>query len=176
MSDAKKIIDEMERQLKVRTADLRPTLQLAVETIQAAMRTVPGGGADPDHLGPDLWTWIDRRGKVYAVAPSPDKDGHPMLTIRQPVTKELGIWITTTVLLLGNDKASILQSATVALVAHTGAFSGYQSTVEAMSRDGDPMDGMRRACEIADRDPTTNSAIAAAIRGADKDKKPEGLN
>lgn len=169
--------DELDRKVRALTAAThRPALELAVHTIGEAMKKVPGGGARPENTGPDIWTWVDARGKVYAVAPSPDNDGHPMLTIRQPLSKELGTWITSTTLLLGQDRNTVLKSATVALVAHTGAHAGYQSCVSAMAREGDPMDGMARACEIADRDPAMNSAIATALRGQDDDKEPGGLN
>lgn len=155
---------------------LRPTMELAVSVLGSMMRDLPGGAGVPELTGPDIWTWVDGGGKTFAIGRSPDHNGHPMLTIRQPVSKSLGGWLTTTSLLLGLDRNSIVNSFTVTIVAHSGAYSGYRSTVRAVAKDGNPMDGINRACEIMERDPSVNSAIAEALVAATDDKEPGSLN
>lgn len=169
-------MDDMKAQLRAAAEALRPSLELVVETIGDALRKLPGGNAVPVLHGPVTWTWVDSRGKVYAVAPSPEHDGYPMLTIRQPIAIDLDAWLTTSSIMIGPDANTILNSATLAIVNHTGAYAGYESTVRAVVAGGGAMAGMDRACEIAGRDPATISAVASAIRGSDDDKDPGGLN
>lgn len=169
-------LNDMKQQLRAAAAALRPSIELVVETIGNALRALPGGTAVPVMQGPVTWTWVDARGKVYAVAPSAEHDGYPMLTIRQPIAVDLDAWLTTCSIMIGPDANTILNSATLAIVNHTGAYAGYESTVRAVVAGGGALAGMDRACEIAGRDPVVISAVASAIRGADDDKDPGGLN
>lgn len=159
------LLADIRGRLREATATLRPSIELAVETIGRALSNLPGGGSTPQLQGPELWTWVDRHGKVFAVGMSPEHDGHPMMTIRQAISLDLDSWLVTSSLLLGKDANSILNSATLLIVNHAGAYAGYESTVKAVVAGGSPLAGLDRAVEIAGKDPSVNKAIAAVLRG-----------
>lgn len=119
--------------------DQRPEMSLVVESLSEAL-AASGSDIVQTMQGPDLWSWEDSTGRVYAVAPSPTHNGHPMLTIRQPVATTMGAWITTCCLVLGHTKADILNSLTVTVVTHIGSFVGHQATVKKIAKSGNPLE------------------------------------
>ena len=142
--------------------ELRPTLEVTAEALGSALLRIPGAPV-ARAAGPDYWSWEDESGKVFALSPSPEHNGHPLLTIRQPMAKELDTWLTTCSLVIGPDRGSVLSSITLILVNHTGAFAGMESTVRVVSSTGKATDGLAHAIKIAGRDVAENNAIADAI-------------
>ncbi len=143
---------------------LRPAIEDVATWINESFAKMNGMSFERVLVGPEAWSWVDLVGKTFMVSGSPNHDGHPMRTIRQPLAPEMDAWRTTCALILGPDKGGVLSSLTMAVVNHTGAYAGYESTVRAVVEGGDALSGLDRAIKIAGRDPEVVISVGKAVR------------